>query len=76
MLETRRARGTVDSGFFDLSEDALFEAVSQGGELGGAFGVEPFGGELGGLAEAYDAGYVFGSGAALALVGAAVHHRS
>ncbi len=41
----------------------------------GAFGGEPVLGEFGGFAEAYDAGYVFGSGAALALVRAAVHHR-
>ena len=36
-----RCSGAVDAGFFDLGEDALFEAVAEGGELGGAFGVEP-----------------------------------
>ena len=40
----------------------------------GPFGGEPGGGEFGGFAEADDAGYVFGSGAALTLVGAAVEH--
>ncbi len=52
----------------------MFEAVAEGGQLVGAFGGEPLLGYFGGLAEAYDGGYVFGSGAALALVGAAVHH--
>ena len=69
----------VDACFVDLSEDALFEAVAEGGESGGtSFGAgvfEPVLGDLGGLAEADDGGYVFGSGAALALVGAAEHHR-
>jgi hypothetical protein len=35
---------------------------------------EPLLGEFGGFAEPYDAGYVFGAGAALSLVCAAVHH--
>ena len=52
----------------------MFEAVAESGELRGAFGGEPFGGELGGFAQADDAGYVFGSGAALTLVRAPVHH--
>ena len=66
----------VDTGLVDLGEDALFEAVAEGGEFGGAAGGEPGGGEFGGFAEADDAGYVFGSGAALALMRAAVEHGS
>ena len=66
----------VDSGLVDLGEDALFEAVAEGGEFGGTVGVEPRVREFSGFAEAYDAGYVFGSGAALTLVGAAVEHGS
>jgi len=64
----------VDAGLVDLGEDALFEAVAEGGEFDGAVGVEPGGGEFCGFAEADDAGYVFGAGAALALVRAAVEH--
>ena len=68
--------GAVDAGFVDLGEDALFEAVAEGGESGRGLSVlQPGLRDLGGFAEAYDSGYVFGSGAALALVGAAVHHR-
>jgi hypothetical protein len=65
---------SVDPGLVDLSENALFEAVAEGGEFCRAFGGEPGVGEFGGFAEADDAGYVFGSGTALALVRAAVEH--
>ncbi len=58
----------------EMGEDALFEAVAEGGEFDGAVGVEPGGGEFCGFAEADDAGYVFGASAALALVRAAVQH--
>ena len=84
----------------------MFEAIAEGGELGGSLGWVEMGGsgrafarcphlrieiwgtricggsvvgqpglrEFGGFAEADDAGYVFGAGAALALVRAAVEH--
>lgn len=75
-----RGSGTVDAALFDLSEDALFEAVAEMGEVGGAVGGgvfgEPLMGELEGFAEGDDSGYVLGSRAALALVGAAVEERS
>jgi hypothetical protein len=70
--------GSVDAALFDLGEDALFEAVAEGGEgrwsVGGSVFGEPLLGYFSGFAEGDDAGYVFGSGAALALVGAAVEH--
>ena len=64
----------VDARIVDLGENALFEAVAESGELGRGVGGQPGGGEFGGFAEACDGGYVFGSGAALALVRAAVQH--
>jgi hypothetical protein len=66
----------VDSGLVDLGEDALFEAVAECGEFGGTVGVEPRVREFSGFAQADDGGYVFGSGAALTLMGAAVEHGS
>ena len=51
------------------------EARRWGTRIWWRFGGEPGVGEFGGFAEAYDSGYVFGSGAALALVGASVEER-
>src|SRR5215469_10326580 len=63
-----RGSGSVDSGFVDLGEDAVLEAVAQGGEFCGAVGAEPFRSDFGGFAQAHDSSDVLGSGAALALV--------
>ena len=41
-----RGRAAVDSGFFDLGEEALFEAVAENGEFGGS-------GEMGGSGRAF-----------------------
>ena len=74
-----RGAGAVDAGVGDCSEEALFEAVAEGGEVCwdrcGVGLSQPCVGEFGGFAEGYDAGDVFGAGAALALVGAAVEER-
>jgi hypothetical protein len=53
----------------------LFEAIAEGGEFVRAAGGEPSVREFSCFAEADDAGYVFGSCAALALVRAAMEHR-
>ena len=62
--------GSVDSDLRDSCEEAGFEAVAESGQPGeGAVG-ERAHGQLGGLAEGYDGGDVFGTGAAAALVSA------
>jgi hypothetical protein len=69
----------VDAAFFYVREDALFEAIAQGGEMGrpirGAIFGDPVLGDFGGLAETDDTGDIFCACSALALVRASVKHR-
>ncbi len=68
--------GAVDVGVGDGGEEAGFEAVAEGGELGWGVGCEPVEGEFGGSPEGDGAGDVLGAGAMLMLLRATVEQRS
>ena len=68
VLHDARRASAVDACLVDLREDALLEAIAKGGQLCGTVGLQPFSGDLHGLAEADDSGDVFGTSTTLALV--------